>query len=292
MLSALQVNAMSFMMISLHTTSLFDCLIPSLNSISPLPPSPTPLQRRQRLCIASADRCLFVRCAGRGMGHWRLVASRERIERVKRHAALLGKVFAAWSYFVPMQRRKRRLRETVEARFEAVRVAQHRKLVGLWRQMTCTKRRLQKSLESVTRKTALCAARRVFTCWRSRWLSVLFWREKEMRVEAARVAAVLELQEREREDLEREKERVLRESHETERLLLDLQNTLGEKEMEVAELEQLAEARKLEKMEAQSLLVLSRRELEDVKEERERMRVVEGAIADERDRVARVAHER
>ena len=113
-----------------------------------------------------------------------------------------------------------------------------------------------------------------------------------MRVEAARVAAVLELQEREREDLEREKERVLRESHETERLLLDLQNTLGEKEMEVAELEQLAEARKLEKMEAQSLLVLSRRELEDVKEERERMRVVEGAIADERDRVARVAHER
>lgn len=226
------------------------------------------------------------------MGHWRRVASRERIERAKQHAALLGKVFAAWSYFVPMQRRKRRLRETVEARFESVRMAQQRKLVDLWRRMACTKRRLKKSLESVARKTVMCATRRVLTCWRSRWLSVLFWREKEMRVEAARVAAVLELQEREREDMEREKERVLRENHETERLLMDLQNTLGEKEMELVELENLAEAHKQEKIMAQSLLVLSRRELEDVKEERERMRVVEGAIAEERDRVARVAQER
>ena len=250
------------------------------------------MQRRQRLCIASADRCLFVRYTGRAMGHWRRVASKERIERAKQHAALLGKVFAAWSYFVPMQRRKRRLRETVEARFEAVRIAQHRKLVGLWRHMACTKRRLQKSLDSLTHKTALCAVRRVLTCWRSRWFSVLFWREKEMRVEAARVAAVLALQEREREDLEREKERVLRESHETERLLLDLQNTLGEREMELAELEHLAEARKQEKMEAQSLLALSRRELEEAKEERERIRVVEAAIAEERDRIARVAQER
>ena len=193
---------------------------------------------------------------------------------------------------MPMQRRKRRLREAVEARFEAVRTAQQRKLVGLWRQMASAKRRLQKSLESVTHKTGLCVARRVLTCWRSRWLSVLFWREKEMRVEAARVAAVLALQEREREDLEREKERVLCESHETERLLLDLKNTLEEKEMELAELEHLAEARTQEKVEAQSLLALSRRELEDVREERERMKVVEGAIAEERDRTARVAQER
>ena len=226
------------------------------------------------------------------MGHWRRIASKERIERAKQHAALLGKVFAAWSYFVPMQRRKRRLREAVETRFEAVRTAQHRKLIGLWRQTVCTKRRLQKSLESVTRKTALCATRRVLSCWRSRWLSVLFWREKEMRVEATRVAAVLALQEREREDLEREKERVLRESHETERLLLGLQNTLGEKEMELAELEHLAEVRAQEKAEAQSLLAMSRRELEDVREDRERMRVVEKAIEEERERVARVAQER
>ena len=226
------------------------------------------------------------------MGHWRRVASMKRIKRAKRHAALLGRVFAAWSYFVPMQRRKRRIRETVEVRFEAVRTTQQRKLVWQWRQMTRTRRRLQKSLELVTHKSHICATRRVLTCWRSRWLSVLFWREKEMRVEADRVAAVLALQEREREDLEREKERVLRESHETERLLLDLKDTLGEKEMELAELEHLADARTQEKVEAQLLLAASRRELEDAREERERMRVVELAIEEERERAARVAQER
>ena len=224
--------------------------------------------------------------------HWRRVASKERIKRAKQHAALLGKVFAAWSYFVPMQRRKRRLRENVEARFEATRLAQRRQLVWLWRQMACTKRRLRRCLESVTHKTTVCATRRVFTFWRSRWLSVLFWREKEMRVEAARVAAVLALQERDREDLERQKEQVIRESHETERLLLDLKNTLDEREMELAELEHIAASRAQEKIDAQTLLAASRRELEEAREERERMRVVEGAIEEERERTARVAQER
>jgi hypothetical protein len=218
-------------------------------------------------------------------------ARRARAKRLRTNGALLAKVFAAWAFFAPLQARERRLSLAADRRGHAAILAQHRGLLRRWRVAARTRRRLLRTAEAVAASAARGHLRRGFATWRGRWLGTLLWRRKDADVEAARAAALLALRECEAEDLRRERERAWRETADAERMLLDLRHTLEERQLELQGLEEAAAAAAQARAEAQTLLEAGKEELRDARDERDRMRAVESAVAEERARVARQAQE-
>jgi hypothetical protein len=84
--------------------------------------------------------------------------------------------------YVPLHKSRRRQKEGVERMAVAtVRNAQA-VLLHRWRAFSRQGRKISRCAEIVTRRANMAYNRRIFIQWRCRWMSVLFWRERELKV--------------------------------------------------------------------------------------------------------------
>ena len=104
-----------------------------------------------------------------------------------------------------MQRKERVQKQAVEDFFVAAGVMQQVRLFHRWHKLARKCRRLHRCEYFQRTRKQLSCVRRMFSAWRCRWISVMLWKERELRIEAARAGALLELRARESDDLEKQK---------------------------------------------------------------------------------------
>jgi hypothetical protein len=247
------------------------------------------LSRRVRAGRDAATRHYVFRVALRAIGHWAHYARSEREARFRQVEHLLRVVFQAWVRFVPQTREEKR-RSAALWRMQRSRTRRVlTQSLRLWKEVHIKKRRAKHLSKVVGKGHLLSILGKGFHLWRSLWGKALFWRAKELAVDAQESKQLLQLRNEEMLHLERERKNVISQFEELKKNLSDIEFAIKRREEEVYEKEELIQAKSTEKEELEAKLQQARGLLEERRAERERLRSVEkellGDIEREKDRV-------
>jgi len=196
-------------------------------------------------------------------------ALRDAEEQLKRT------MFDHWCLFVPMEVREKHLERQVEHKFFLRQVAFQTSLIRRWQKRARKRYRLKRLFIQTEDKTRTCLTRRCYSLWKGQWARQLLWHERESKISAKKNFALVELKVKELEDCGREKDALDQELRETKEALARVQEALSLRAEEVVEQEATIKATTEQVLQLEASLKQSETALSDVREERQRLRLIE-----------------
>lgn len=252
------------------------------------------LSRRQRACMKVAHHHHRDGLALWGLDTWRnhvrwIIAEKQHNEEI-----LLRTVFTAWVVFVPMEKKERKIKDAVEHMFTST---TDRKIHGLfrrWKSIARKRRRLHRCRDYLRWKHEKRVKTMYWSKLRCFWSKALYWREKEVSIEHGHLSALNDLQDKEINELQKEKDRLDSTLNDLSETIIHLQNTIAEGDVRYKEQMTLLAKTKENKLVMESKLGDAIKDLKKATDERQRLQAVEQILKGmtERDEIERKAREK
>lgn len=252
------------------------------------------LSRRQRACMKVANQHHMFGLALWGLETWRthvswIISKRQRDENM-----LISTVFHAWVLFVPMEKKERKIKDSVEYMFESTKDKQVHSFLRRWRNVARKRRRLYKCSDYLQWKCEKKIKSKYWSRLRCFWSKALYWREKEVTIEHDHLVALNDLQDKEINELQQEKDRLDSTLNDLSETIIHLQNTIAEGDARYQEQLALLAKTKDNKLAMEANLGDAIKELKKATDERHRLQAVEQILKSmtERDEAERKAREK
>lgn len=240
----------------------------------------TALRKRIELCNFESSRHYLIRILVSGL---RALRENARLERQKRFECVeedLRYAFSKWRLRMDCLRHNNHLMSLLQ---QFLRRTTRRRChhafcalkIGLYMY-----RNEARALESIQKAAVLRLKRKCFSYFRSRFMSVLIWRAKELRVDVQRAKALVDLKNKDNLALEEERTKLITEIDELKDNLRRRRRDLEIRETDVLEKEKIVLARNREKLELEDKLLQTRQSLEEKTNDLDMLRVLEKQHSD------------